>query len=139
MGRRQHRSSHPRFGAGFVCELGEILRSDATRLDYDSSPRSASTSVVPFTEGWTLRSLEFDPESDQARVLARFTAEGREVLATIDAADFAELIGKRSRNPAFNSSEYSDLAVIVSIRLQEQILSYRPDALAADIVRIGHI
>lgn len=139
MPNHQRQSPHTRFGFGFVRELGEILRSEATSWDYDSSSRSVETSVVPFTEGWTLRLLEFDPESDHARVLAHFTAEGREILATIDATDFAELIGKRSRNPAFNSSSYSDLAVIVSVRIQEQILSYRPDDLESDVVQIGHL
>lgn len=80
-----------------------------------------------------LRKLEFDPGTGRTRVTYQFTARNgdRDVVAAIDAGDFQQLIGKRSRNPASNSSRHSDLAVLLSVYIEEEILTYDPtDSLA---------
>jgi hypothetical protein len=94
--------------------------------------------MEPFTGKWVLRAIEFSPGTGKTRVVCQFTARNgdHDVVARIDAGDFQGLIGKRSRNPAYNSSKYSDLAVLVSVYLEEQILTYDPADLTAHEVQI---
>lgn len=124
------------FDQEFLQELTSILRSESIGEHYDSSGNSTATRA-PFTGEWTLCALEFVPGTGRARVAARFCAGSQEVVATIDASDFRKLIGKRTRNPDFNSSRYSDLAVLVTVYIQEQILIFSPSELEAHEVRIG--
>jgi hypothetical protein len=126
------------FDNGFIKELGAILRSTVSIEHYDPAGNSTGITSDLFTGKWVLRTLEFQPGSGRTRVTCHFSARNgnRDVVATIDAADFQRLIGKRSRDPGFNSSRHSDLAVLVSVYIEEQILTYDPDDLAADEVRI---
>jgi hypothetical protein len=126
------------FDDGFVKELGAILKSTVSSEHFDSTGNSTGITREPFTGKWVLRKLEFEPGTGRTRVTCHFTARNgdRDVVATIDASDFQQLIGKRSRNPAFNSSRHSDLAVLVSVYIEEQILTYDPTDLATDEVRI---
>jgi hypothetical protein len=58
------------------------------------------------------------------------------VTATIDAGDFRSLHGNSSRSEEWNGSDhYHDLAVYVSVLLQEQIIGRSPDTIP-DHVRI---
>jgi len=126
------------FDDSFIKELGAILRSTVSSEHFDSAGNSTGITSEPFAGKWVLRTLEFEPGTGRTRVTCHFTARngGRDIVATIDAGDFQRLIGKRSRDPAFNSSRYSDLAVLVSTYIEEQILTYDPADLAAGEVRI---
>jgi hypothetical protein len=127
--------SATKFDTGFVDELSEILHSEARGVAYDAKGKPTPR-AMPFTGEWELLSVGIEPGTGRTRVSCRFYAANREVTATIDAADFSDLVGKQSRDPAFNSTGYSDLAVLVSILIQEQVLTYRPSALKAHQVRI---
>jgi hypothetical protein len=126
------------FDDGFIKELGAILRSTVSIEHFDPGGNSTGITTGLFTGKWVLRALGFKPGTGRTCVTCRFAARDgdRDVVATIDASDFQRLIGKRSRDPGFNSSRYSDLAVLVSVYIEEQILSYDPEDLAADKVRI---
>jgi hypothetical protein len=126
------------FDDTFIKELGAILQSTAETEHFDSAGNSTGVTMEPFTGKWMLRSIDFSPSAGRTRVTCQFTARDsdRDVVATIDASDFQGLIGKRSRDPAYNSSRYSDLAVLVSVYIEEQILTYDPADLAAREVRI---
>jgi hypothetical protein len=125
------------FGDDFSKELEEILRSTVSVERFDPDGNSTGITTDLFTGKWALRTLEFAPGTGRTRVTCHFAARDgdRDVVAMIDAGDFQRLIGKRSRDPAFNSSRHSDLAVLVSVYIEEQILSYDP----ADQRLIGKI
>lgn len=127
--------SRVKFDPGFVDELSEILRSESAGVTYDASGKATPLSM-PFTGEWELRSIGFEPGSGRTRVRCRFHAGSSNVTATIDAADFPDLVGKRSRDPAFNSTRYSDLAVLTSMLIQEQVITYSPSTLKVRHVRI---
>jgi hypothetical protein len=125
------------FRPEFLQELDAILRSESMSMEFDSAGEPVGLVRRPFTEEWTLCALEFAPGMGRTRVDARFCAQGHEVTATIDAKYFRRLVGKRSRNPAFNSSRYSDLAVLVSVYIEEQVLMFEPSELKERQVWIG--
>jgi hypothetical protein len=124
------------FDPQFLRDLREILRSDSTTEFYDAGGGVAATADMPFLEQWRLRSLDFDPVLGKKRVVAILSAAGKTVTATIDAADFPDLARKKSRSRAWNSTRYRDLAVLVSVLIQEQVVTWEPAELEADQVRI---
>jgi hypothetical protein len=116
----------------FIRELGAILRSESIAERYE--PRSGKLTArvpVPFTGEWTLDSLELVGGTE---AVARFSAGGHKVIATISASDFKGYTGKRDR--VRNSSPYSGLAVQVSELTEEKILIHSPSELEAREVRI---
>ena len=118
----------------FIHELATILRSEGTAEQYDSSSGKLIARIpAPFTGEWTLDSLEL---VSGTRAVARFSAGGHEVIATIDASDFKGFVGKRSRDPVRNSSPFSALAVQVSELIEEKILIHSPSDLEAREVRV---
>ena len=126
----------PSFDSEFIEELAMILRSEGIAERYDpSSGKLISRSREPFTGEWNLDSLEI---VNATLVLARFSAGGRQVTGIVDARDFKEFTGKRSRTFFPNASPYSDLAVYVSELIQEKILVCAPAEIEADEVRISH-
>lgn len=127
--------STARFDAHFVNELSEILRSEAEGLVYDAKGKATPHSR-PFTGEWELRSVGLEPHSAGTRVTCRLHAGDSDVIATIDAADFPGLVGKRSHDPGFNTTEFSDLAVLTSLLIQEQITTFSPSGLTQHRVRI---
>src|SRR5260370_10646125 len=127
--------SAARFDPKFVNELSEILRSEAEGVVYGAKGKAAPYSRL-FTGDWELRSVGIEPDSAGTRVICRLQAENIEVIATIEAADFPDLVGKRSPEPAFNSTGYSDLAVLTSLLIQEQITTFSPATLTRSQVRI---
>lgn len=122
--------SRVKFDTGFIDELSEILRSESAGVIYETAGKS-TRGLMPFTGEWKLHSIGMEPGSGRTRVRCRFYAGSREVIATIDAADFPDLVGKQSRDHAFNSTRYSDLAVLTSLLIQEQITTYSPSTLTA--------
>jgi hypothetical protein len=148
MARRWEKIARRRIGAvmsdrpfddDFTKELGAILRSTVSSERFDSAGNATGITAEPFTGNWILRTIEFEPGTGRTRVTCHFAARtgDHEVVAKVDAGDFQRLIGKRSRDPRLNSSRHSDLAVLVSIYIEEQILTYDPSDLAADEVRIA--
>jgi hypothetical protein len=125
------------FSRSFLPELREILLSmgETTYFGPDGEPTQVRDE--PFLEQWRLRSLGYDPERGGSRVVCALTAaDGRDVTATIDASDFRSLRRNSSRSKDWNGSDhYHDLAVYVSVLLQEQIIGRNPDTLP-DHVRI---
>jgi hypothetical protein len=120
------------FGPGFINDLGAILRSESMAERYDShSGKLADRVLVPFTREWTLDSLELVSGTE---VIARFSGEGHEVIATISASDFDGPTWKRDR--VRNSSPYSAFAVQMSELIEEKILIHSPSELEAHEVRI---
>lgn len=124
------------FDERFLRELGAILRSTSIRESYDVAGRVRERKEVPFPDPWQLESLGFDPEAGRQRAIALFSCAGVTVTATIDASDFGSLVAKRTRNRAWNGSHYRDIAVFVSILIEEQIVSWDPADLAGTRVRI---
>lgn len=67
----------------------------------------------------------------------KYEASGyRTVTATIDAIDFPDLRDNTSNNPEWNGSAYHDLAVLLSVLIQEQILTWDPADIRTDEIRI---
>jgi hypothetical protein len=124
------------FSADLVSELREILLSTSTAEVYGQPGKRAELREEPFLGPWELRSLGFDPSLGRSRVLCKLRADDRDVMATIDASDFPVLRSKRARSPVWNNSQYHDLAVLVSILIQEQILTWDPAELGTDPIRI---
>lgn len=125
----------PGFGPSFLPELREILLSTGQAAMY--GPDGALTEVrdEPFLGRWRLRRLEYEGRGQARAVCVLATAEGRAVTATVDVRDFGDLRSNSSRSGSWNGSAYHDLAVLVSVLIQEQILTRDPDALP-DHVRI---
>lgn len=117
------------FGKSFLPELREILLSTDKVTYYGPDGEPTKVKDEPFLERWQLRSLGYDPERGSSRVLCVLTAaDGRDVTATIDASDFRSLRRNSSRSKEWNGSDhYHDLAVHVSVLLQEQIIGRNPD------------
>ncbi|MEP7024822.1 MAG: hypothetical protein ABJB47_13690 [Actinomycetota bacterium] len=108
------------FDTAFLRDLREILLSTSVSESYDFTAKVTLTKDVPFLDAWQLLSLDFDPDLGKRRAVATLSAEGRTVEATIDACDFSELVRKKSRSRAWNSTRYRDLAVLVSVLIEEQ-------------------
>ncbi len=125
------------FGASFLPELREILLSTGEATTYSPGGAPVEVKAAPFLGEWRLQRLAYDPDQGRSRVICVLTdADGREVTATIDAGDFRDLRGNSSRSDAWNgSAHFHDLAVHVSVLLEEQILVKDPDAVQ-DEVRI---
>jgi hypothetical protein len=125
-----------KFSTDFVNELREILLSTSTAEIYTQPGNRAELREEPFLAEWHMRSLMFDPNLGQSRVICQLYADNKNVTATIDASDFPGLRKKRSRSHIWNNSKYHDLAVLVSVLIQEQILTRSPSELDEDRVRI---
>ena len=124
------------FDERFLRELGAILRSTSIVESYDAAGRVTGRKEQPFPAPWQLDALYFDPEAGRRRAIAVFSSAGVTVTATIDASDFGRLVRKRTRNRAWNTSRYRDLAVHVSILIEEQIVCFEPAELAGTWLRI---
>lgn len=114
------------FDTRFVLELREILLSTSTAEIYSSSGAASRVTREPFLGEWRLLALEFDNQLGPGRVIFRLCSDGKEVTATIDAHDFGSVLGRRSRSRRWNNSRYHDAAVLVSVLIQEQILTISP-------------
>lgn len=124
------------FDSEFLRDLRDILSSTSAAESYDSTGNVVLTTDTPFLDDWQLRSLDFDPDLGKKRIVAMLSSGGKTVEATIDAGDFGELGRKKSRSRAWNSTRYRDLAVLVSVLIEEQIVTWKPSELRADRVRI---
>jgi hypothetical protein len=120
----------------FLGDLRKILLSTSVSESYDSAGRVTEVKDVPFLDRWQLLSLNFDPQLGRKRVVGIFSAEGKTVEATIDASDFKDLARKKSPNRAWNSTRYRDLVVLVSVLIDEQIVTWQPADLTEDRIRI---
>jgi hypothetical protein len=125
------------FGPSFLPELREILLSVGEATSYGPDGMPTEVRDEPFLGGWQLRGLAYDPKRGRSRVVCVLTAtDGRDVTATIDASDFRDLRGNTSRSRAWNgSASYHDLAVAVSVLIEEQIITQEP-GMVPDRVRI---
>ena len=124
------------FGPGVVPELREILLSTSEAAFYGPDGRLAEIREVPFLEEWHLTRLDFDADLGRSRLVCVFTGAGKEVTAIIDAGDFPDLRGNTSRSPEWNASAYHDLAVHLSVLIQEQILTWDPADISPDEIHI---
>jgi hypothetical protein len=71
------------------------------------------------------------------RLVCVLTGGGKTVTATIDASDFPDLRDNTSINREWNGSAgYHDLAVHLSVLIQEQILVRDPADISTDVIRI---
>jgi hypothetical protein len=62
--------------------------------------------------------------------------DGTHGIRAIDAGDFPDLRGNSSRSPEWNGSVYHDLAVHLSVLIQEQILTRDPADIGPGEIRI---
>ena len=58
------------------------------------------------------------------------------MTATIDAGDFPDLRANTSTSPEWNGSAYHDRAVLLSVLIQDQILTRDPADICSDEIRI---
>jgi hypothetical protein len=124
------------FGPSVVPELREILLSTSEGEFYDPDGRLIEVRDVPFLEEWHLSRLDFDPDLGRSRLVCVLTGAGKTVTATIDAGDFAGLRDNTSNTPEWNGSPYHDLAVQLSVLIQEQVLVRDPTDISTDEIRI---
>lgn len=124
------------FGPSVVPELREILLSTGEGAFYDPDGRLTEVRQVPFLEEWHLSGLDFDPDLGRSRIVCVLTGAGKTVTATIDASDFPDLRDNTSNSPEWNGSAYHDLAVHLSVLIQEQILVRDPADIRSDEIRI---
>jgi hypothetical protein len=124
------------FTENFIRELKEILLSTSEATTYTPSGELAGRAEEPFLVDWQLHSLEFDPEAGPRRVICKLGSEAKTVTATIDVSDFPRLWKNRSKTRQWNESRYHGLAVLVSVLMEEQILTRPPGELAGDVIRI---
>ncbi len=124
------------FGPSAVPELREILLSTSEAAFYSPDGKLTGTTEVPFLERWHLTWLGFDPVLGRSRIICVLTAAGKEVTAIIDAGDFPDLRDNTSKNPEWNASAYHDLAVHLSVLIQEQILTWDPADISAGEIPI---
>ncbi|MGH3227000.1 MAG: hypothetical protein ACRDOA_00220 [Streptosporangiaceae bacterium] len=103
-----------------------ILLSSSEAAFYDPDGRLTEIREVPFLEEWHLTRLDFDQDLGRSRIVLLLTGAGTEVTAIIDAGDFPDLRDNTSKSPEWNASAYHDLAVHLSILIQEQILTSDP-------------
>lgn len=114
------------FGPSVVPELREILLSMSEAAFYGPDGRLNEIKDVPFLEEWQLTRLDFDPDLGRSRIICVLTGAGKKVTAIIDAGDFPDLRGNTSKSPEWNGSAYHDLAVHLSVLIQEQVLTRDP-------------
>lgn len=124
------------FGPSVVPELRKILLSTGEGAFYGPDGRLTEVREVPFLEQWQLSRLDFDPDLGRSRVVCVLTGAGKTVTATIDAADFPDLRDNTSNSPEWNGSAYHDLAVLLSVLIQEQVLVRDPADIRSDEIRI---
>ena len=124
------------FGPSVVPELRKILLSTGEGAFYGPDGRLTEVREVPFLEQWQLSRLDFDPDLGRSRVVCVLTGAGKTVTATIDACDFPDLRDNTSNSPEWNGSAYHDLAVLLSVLIQEQVLVRDPADIRSDEVRI---
>ncbi len=72
----------------------------------------------------------------KSRIVCVLTGAGNEVTAIIDADDFTGLRDNTSKHPEWNASAYHDLAVHLSVLIQEQILTWDPADISAGEIHI---
>jgi hypothetical protein len=114
------------FGPTVVPELREILLSTSEAAFYGPDGGLTEIREVPFLEEWRLTRLGFDPDLGRSRIICVLAGAGKEVMAIIDVGDFADLRDNTSKSPEWNASAYHDLAVQLSVLIQEQILTWDP-------------
>jgi hypothetical protein len=124
------------FGPSVVPELRKILLSTGEGEFYGPDGRLIEVKQVPFLEEWHLNRLDFDPDLGRSRLVCVLTGAGKTVTATIDASDFPDLRDNTSNSPEWNGSAYHDLAVLLSVLIQEQILVRDPADISTDEIRI---
>ena len=125
------------FGPSVVPELREILLSTSEGAFYDRDGRLIELREVPFLGEWQLSRLDFDSNLGRSRVVGVFAGAGKTVTATIDVGDFPDLRDNTSINREWNgSAAYHDLAVHLSVLIQEQILTWDPADIRSDEIRI---
>jgi hypothetical protein len=124
------------FGPSVVPELRKILLSTSEGAFYGPDGRLTEVRQVPFLEQWQLSRLDFDPGLGRSRIVCVLTGAGKTVTATIDAGDFPDLRDNTSTSPEWNGSAYHDLAVLLSVLIQEQVLTWDPAEIRADEIRI---
>jgi hypothetical protein len=125
------------FGPSVVPELREILLSTSEGKFFGPDGRLTAVREVPFLGEWQLIRLDFDPDLGRSRLICVFTGAGKTVTATIDASDFPDLRDNTSINREWNgSAAYHDLAVHLSVLIQDQILPWDPADTRSDEIRI---
>jgi len=125
------------FGPSVVPELREILLSTSEGKFFGPDGRLTAVREVPFLGEWQLSRLDFDPDLGRSRLVGVFTGAGKTVTATIDASDFPDLRDNTSINREWNgSAAYHDLAVHLSVLIQDQILTWDPTDIRSDEIRI---
>jgi hypothetical protein len=125
------------FGPSVIPELRQILLSMSEATFYGPDGEMTDIRAVPFLEEWHLTRLGFAPDLGRSRIICVLTGAGKEVTAVIDAGDFADLRDNTSRNPEWNgSSAYHDLAVHLSVLIQEQILTWDPAEISPGEIHI---
>jgi hypothetical protein len=124
------------FGPSVVPELREILLSTSEAAFYGPDGRLTELSEVPFLGEWHLARLDFDPDLGRSRIICVLTRGGQEVTAIIDADDFPDLRGNTSKSPEWNASAYHDLAVQLSVLIQEQVLTWDPADVSSGEIHI---
>jgi hypothetical protein len=124
------------FGPSVLPELRKILLSSGEGKFYGPDGRLTEVKQVPFLEQWHLSRLDFNPDLGKSRLVGVLTSAGKTVTATIDASDFPDLRDNTSNNPEWNGSAYHDLAVLLSVLIQEQILTWDPADIRTDEIRI---
>ena len=108
----------------------------AIATGYGPDGKLAEVADEPFLGVWQLRSLAYDEELGESRVVCVLAADGKRVTATIDASDFPKLRGNATRTKAWNGSDhYHDMAVQASVLIEEQILTKDPEQVPS-LVRI---
>ncbi len=124
------------FGPSVVPELRKILLSTGEGEFYGPDGRLTEVKQVPFLEQWHLSRLDFDPDLGRSRLVCALTSAGKTVTATIDVGDFPDLRDNTSNSPEWNGSAYHDLAVLLSVLIQDQILTWDPADICSDEIRI---
>lgn len=112
---RSHGKPPTEFSEEFLAEFRELLLSTSVTESYNAAGEVTGRKDTPFLGPWRLLSL-----------------------GSIDASDFGDLVQKRKsrQNRIWNSSRYGDLAVHLSILIEEQVLTREPAGLTAHRIRI---
>ena len=122
------------FGDSFVSELRDILTSSSTATFFGQNGKEIETRKQQFTYPWQLTWIGYDPDLGHSRVICKLAAEGKTVIAVLDAGDFRKLRENNSRSRAWNDSgHYHDMAVLASTLIEEQIVTWDPSQLDSDV------